>query len=125
MMKKKINMAVFVGVFALCSCCSVAFRGAIADALDSSQEQQVKKINIIIDKASLGQVVDKVCAQTGYRIVFGNFDEQKIRAMTISGQFLDVTVDELFNRIFRKNNTLIIHDNDKKIVEVRFSVISQ
>ena len=62
------------------------------------------------------EVADEIFKQSGYKIIF----DEKWNTLPVSGKYSDVTIEEFFRRVFRKQNTSLLFDNQGKFVVVRF-----
>ena len=68
-------------------------------------------VNLNIKSESLLNVLGEISKQTGWEVQV----EKELADITVSGQYIDISLEELFRRILRgKNITLLIDDKKKR-----------
>ena len=80
----------------------------------SCGEEEV--FSLKLENKPFSEVAGELNKQTGYTIIY----DEKWNSLPISGHYNDVTLEEFFRRIFRKQNTSLLIDSRDKLLIVRF-----
>ena len=86
----------------------------LSTEVDHSSEDET--FSLKLENKPFGEVVGDINQQTGYTIIY----DEKWNSLPISGHYTDVTLEEFFRRVFRKQNTSLLIDSKDKMLIVRF-----
>ena len=92
------------------------FFAGYAAATGTGNQDQSDTVTLKLNNKPFGEVAGELNKQTGYTIIF----DEKWNTLPISGYYNDVTLEEFFRRVFRKQNTSLLIDSSDKLLIVRF-----
>ncbi len=83
---------------------------------EAGPSNQGENVSLKLQNIPFSQVASEINSQTGYTVIF----DEKWNSLPISGVYNDVSLEEFFRRVFRKQNTSLLIDSQDKLLIVRF-----
>jgi len=106
---RKFSIYLFLGIV------SIVFAGPAFGVVPSSSADD-PLVTLEVTNKPFKDVADDLSRQSGFKIIF----DEKWNSIPVSGKYSAVTLEEFFRRVFRKQNTSLLFDNQQKLVVVRF-----
>jgi YHS domain-containing protein len=104
----KLSFVVSCAILVLCA------TPAVSQKMDNMPERKV--ISLELKEKPLKLVAEEIFKQTGYKVVF----DEKWNELSMSGQYVGVTLEEFFRRSLRKQNVTLSYDEKNNVAKLRF-----